>query len=59
MVLEMSERVLNLDGPEAELSGLAGSSSNPDALGFPALGGSAPCPCGSGVTFRECHGRSL
>jgi hypothetical protein len=59
MVLEMSERVLNLDGPEAELSGLAGSSSNPDALGFSALGDNAPCPCGSAVTFRACHGRPL
>jgi len=44
---------------EAELSGLAGSSSNPDALGFSALGDNAPCPCGSAVTFRECHGRPL
>jgi hypothetical protein len=59
IVLELSERALQLGGPEAELSGLVGSSTNPDSLNSPPVGGGAPCPCGSGRKFKNCHGRKL
>jgi TIR domain/SEC-C motif len=56
IVLELSERVLHLEGSEAELSGLAGSSTNPDSLHFPPVGGGSLCPCGSNKKFKSCHG---
>jgi TIR domain/SEC-C motif len=57
IVLELSKRLLHLEGSEAELSGLVGSSTNPDSLKYPPVGGGSLCPCGSGQKFQNCHGR--
>jgi hypothetical protein len=31
---------------------------DPSPLAFPKVGRNAPCPCGSGLKSKRCHGRS-
>lgn len=56
--LQIMARMMSSGLPAAQVMEVMSPEKTRHSVAFPKVGRNEPCPCGSGLKFKKCHGRS-